>query len=484
VSSVPLRAGAPGPAGGRRAALGGLTPPPAAVVAVLVPLAAAIGGLIALNPTLGLAGALAVAFAAFVLLALPAAIGAWVVIAFASGLPGLMGLPAASTLLVGVAWLATLPSRREHVAALRSAAPLVLLAPWVLFGWMILTAIWAPDRAVATSQLWLVFTALVTVPIIITGADTLRTVRILVAAYVGGAAMVVALALILGPASYVAGDHSEGRLEVANFSANLLGAVCATALVLVPALWPMARTRARRALVLVAGALVAYGLVGSESRSGFIALGVAVVAALVICRGRRRAILGAMLAGLVVLGAFVALNPGILDRTSSGDSTGTGRTELWKAGLEVARDHPLAGVGIGNFIVVSPSYAQQVGTVKYTEVLIEDPKPVHNTVIEAVAETGFVGLALLVAAIGLCMSATVRAVRRFRRIGRDDLELLAQLVLVAQIAILAAGMFLPMTYSRQLWMLLAIGPALLGIALRTSVASAHAPAPAPTVPGR
>lgn len=466
MSTVPLRtaAGTTGRPADR------FLPPPGAVVALLVPLAAAVGGLVAIDPRMGLGGALALVFATFVFLALPAAMGAWVAIAFASGLPGLMGLPAASTLLIALAWLATLPSRREHTAALRAASPLVLVAPWVLFAWMVLTGIWAPDRSVATSQLWLVFTAIATVPIIATAADTVRTVRIVVAAYVGGAAMIVLLAVVLGPSSYVAGDHSEGRLEVANFSANLLGAVCATALVLVPALWPIARTRLQRGAVVLAGALVAYGLVGTQSRSGFIALFVAVLVALVVCRGRRQAILATMLAGVVVLGAFVAVSPGILDRTTSGDSTGTGRTELWKAGLEVTRDHPLAGVGIGNFVVVSKDYSQKVGTLEFSDVLIEKPVPVHNTIIEALAETGIVGLALLVVAVGACMGATRRAAHRLRAVGRPDLELTAQLVLIAQVATLAAGMLLPITYSRQLWMLLAIGPALLGIAMRMDAA--------------
>lgn len=468
MSTVPLPGAARrsrpiAPGGGAAAAW---IPSPAAIVALLVPTAAAVGGLMAIDPRLGLAGALGLAFAAFVFLALPAAIGAWIVVAFASGLPGLMGLPAASTLLIALAWLATLPSRREHVAALRAASPLVLVAPWVLFGWMALTAIWAPDRSVATSQLWLVFTAIVTVPIIATAASTPRILRIVVGSYVGGAAMVVALAVVLGPASYVAGDHSEGRLEVANFSANLLGAVCATALVLVPALWPMARTNVQRGLVLLAGALVAYGLVGTQSRSGFIALIVAVLVAFVVCRGRRRAILGAVALGLVVLGLSVAAQPGIVERVTSGDSSGTGRTSLWHAGADVARDHPLAGVGIGNFVVVSRDYSRQVGELQYTEVLIEEPVPVHNLLIEAVAETGVVGLVLLLVAVGACMQATRRAARRLRELGRDDLELLAQLVFVAQVSIVAAGMFLPMTYSRQMWMLMAVGPALLGIAAR------------------
>ncbi|CAB4921090.1 unannotated protein [freshwater metagenome] len=455
----------------RRTDLPSWTPSPGTVVAALAVASVAAGGLFAVSPMYGVAGMAGVVFAALLFLALTPALGAWVVLAFASGLPGLAGVPAATTVLVAVAWLVTLPARREHVAALRARAPWALVAPWLLFGWMVVTAIWAPDRSVARSELWLVLTAVATVPIITTVADTPRTVRLLLAAYVGGTAMVVVLAVVLGPDSYVAGDHSEGRLEVANFSANLLGAICATALVLVPVLWTRARTRASRAAVLAVGAIVLYGLVGTQSRSGLIALLVAGVAALVICRGRRRTVLRVVLACVVLLGAFVATNPGVVERATADDSTGTGRTELWRAGLQVAEDHPLTGVGIGNFVVVSERYAQQVGTLRFAEVLLEDPKPVHNAIIESVAETGVVGLVLLLGAVGACMTAAARAARRFRRLGLPDLELVAQLVLVAQIAIVTAGMFLPVTYSRQLWMLLAIGPALLGIALRMRAAA-------------
>lgn len=437
---------------------------PRAALALLLPAAAAMGVLVAYDPKLGIAGCAGLLFAATVFLSLPVALGGLVVLIFVSGLPGLIGVPAASTAVVGLAWFVTIPSRREQLTALRGAAPLALWAPWVLFAWMGLTVLWAPDQGLAMSRMWQVFTAVVAIPIIATGADRERAVQIVVAAYVVGAAMIVFLAIVLGPGSYANADPSNGRLEVANFSANLLGATAATAAVLVPAVWRMSRNPAARAGVVVLGGLLMYGLVATQSRSGFVALGVAAVAALVVCRGRRRAIAGGIALAAVGFALFIAVQPAVLHRAEEGGSTG--RTDLWKAAVAVWKDHPVGGAGIGNFTVVSPRYALDIGTLDAPDFVTVDPLPPHNLILEALAETGVVGLVLVVIALGACLRASHRAARLFARHGAGELELLAQLVLVAQIAIVTAGMFLPITANRQLWTLLAVGPALLGIALR------------------
>jgi hypothetical protein len=213
---------------------------PRVAVALLLPLTAAVAGLIVLRPELGFAAVAGLLFATMVFVAFPLAIGALVVLMFVSGLPGTMGVPAASTAVVALAWFAILPARRHQLAELRGAAPLALYLPWVLLGWMAATWLWAPDGGLATSRLWQIFTAVVTVPIIAIGADRPRIARIVVVGYVAGAAMIVFLAIVLGPSSYANADPSNGRLEVANFSANLLGATAVTALVLVPAVYRMA----------------------------------------------------------------------------------------------------------------------------------------------------------------------------------------------------------------------------------------------------
>ncbi|WP_210494706.1 O-antigen ligase family protein [Patulibacter sp. SYSU D01012] len=437
---------------------------PVVAGALLVPLAAALGALVAYDPALGVAGCVAVVFAAVVLLSLPVALGGLVALIFVSGLPGMIGVPAASTAVVGFAWFATLPARRAQLVALRGPGRLALWAPWILFAWMGATAAWAPDGGLAASRMWQVFAAVVAVPIIATGADRPRTVRIVVAAYVAGAAGIVLAAIVLGPSSYAHADPSNGRLEVANFSANLLGATAASALVLVPAVWRMTRRADLRLVVAGLGALLLYGLVGTQSRSGVVALAVAALAALVVCRGRRRAIAAGIAVAVAGLALFVALQPGLLERTQGGDSTG--RTDIWKAAVAVWHDHPVGGVGVGNFTVVSPRYALRLGALDAPDFVTVDPMPPHNLVLEALAETGVVGLALVLLAVGACVAATLRAARLLGRHGDDELAFLAQLVLVAQVAIVTAGMFLPVTANRQLWTLLALGPALLGLALR------------------
>jgi O-antigen/teichoic acid export membrane protein/O-antigen ligase len=456
-------------------------------LAVLLLACVALGGLASYDPILGVAGAAGVVFLALLMFHFPLAMSGWVVVAYLSGLPGLIGAPALTTLLVGGVWLVTMASRREQVIALRDKAPLVLIAPVAFFGWMVASSIWASDAGVAHSQLWLFFTGLVTAPIVATAVNRPSTANLLIAAYVAGAALIVLLAIVLGPDSYVdAKNDTEGRLQVANFSANLLGATSATALILVPAVLGAYRSWLVRLGAVVAAGLLAYGLVGTQSRSGFIALGVAAIVALLVCRGRRTKILGAVVVTMAVLAAFVAANPAVLDRVSKGDSSGTGRTELWAAAAHMWEDHPVLGVGVGNFTVRSREYSLDIGPVKYVDAFTSSPLPVHNFVLESLAETGVIGLVLLLAALIACMAATFRAGRAFRALRDDRLEFLAQLVFVAQSSIVSAGLFLPITYSRQLWMLLGIGPALLGIAVvrrrRAEAAEAARNAPPPPPP--
>ena len=102
--------------------------------------------------------------------------------------------------------------------------------------------------------------------------------------------------------------------------------------------------------------------------------------------------------------------------------------------------------------------------------LVEKPQNTHNIWLQLFVETGIVGLALLIAVVAVCVRAGYLAAKRFRRIGRQDLAALAQWVTIASLALLAAGTFISNAANRPLWVLLAMGPILLGIASRSSVA--------------
>ncbi|MGH3994209.1 MAG: hypothetical protein ACRDSN_17320, partial [Pseudonocardiaceae bacterium] len=54
--------------------------------------------------------------------------------------------------------------------------------------------------------------------------------------------------------------------------------------------------------------------------------------------------------------------------------------------------------------------------------------------------------------------------RRFEALGRADLEALARAVLVGAIGMLAASFFISAGVDKRLWILLALGPALLAVA--------------------
>ena len=41
------------------------------------------------------------------------------------------------------------------------------------------------------------------------------------------------------------------------------------------------------------------------------------------------------------------------------DSSGTGRTALWTVAWRITEDHPVAGVGLDNFIEQAPKYTLQ-----------------------------------------------------------------------------------------------------------------------------
>ncbi|HEY4092533.1 MAG TPA: O-antigen ligase family protein [Luteibacter sp.] len=110
---------------------------------------------------------------------------------------------------------------------------------------------------------------------------------------------------------------------------------------------------------------------------------------------------GAMLAVLVVAGAYIWYRKGIvvagtlgviglaalkvlssrMDELDAGEESAAGRVDAWYAGLEMFRDSPLLGVGPGNFT-------------EYNELTA------HNSFVLVLAETGFLGFILWLAFVG------------------------------------------------------------------------------------
>jgi O-antigen ligase len=156
-----------------------------------------------------------------------------------------------------------------------------------------------------------------------------------------------------------------------------------------------------------------------------------------------------------------------------------GRLTLWQVAERMAKDRPVEGVGLGSFQASAPSYLLEPGVLTRTDQIIDTPKEVHNIYLQALAETGIIGLVLFLLVLGFFLRCGVQAARNFARSGDVQMEILARAVVIALIGILTADFFVPEQYSKLLWLMLGLGPALLAISQSPEESSVKRYAPAP-----
>jgi putative inorganic carbon (HCO3(-)) transporter len=167
-------------------------------------------------------------------------------------------------------------------------------------------------------------------------------------------------------------------------------------------LWPRLSPWKRAALGAVAVSAV-IGMVGSSSRGAV--LGGGAVAAWAVLRSRHRVRVG------VAMGLLAALAWGLLPEASlnrwrgaGSDETSTKRLTYWRHGIEIAREHPVLGVGYKNWMPYYAAYYNPKGQLP------------HNIFIEALGELGYLGLAGFVA---LIVATFVQNARTRRLTGPD-----------------------------------------------------------------
>lgn len=94
------------------------------------------------------------------------------------------------------------------------------------------------------------------------------------------------------------------------------------------------------------------------------------------------------------------------------DTTGSGRTEIWKTGVAALDRFGVFGAGYGNY----------TATYRFSDVAIYGPlKGAHNTYLEVWVELGVVGLALMLAAV----AGHFLAARGIRRVSQEGVVLSA-----------------------------------------------------------
>jgi len=434
---------------------------------VIVGLAAGVlaGVLVAWNPLAGLALLFALVYAPLAMTNLPLALGLWLPLIFLEGLPGAKMLPEAGALVIAAAWLAQALQRdswqrrqlRRHKRALALACAFVL--------WLSLSLIWAQDPGRGLTILLSATEVLILLVLVATTPTEPSHLRIVAACFVAGAVLSSAIGIV-GHSAGVAFVDSEGRLQGAAGDPNFFAAQMVAGMTLALGLLAGARHAGSRVLLTAALLPLAYGVIASESRGGFVALIATGIAAIVIFRRQRAQILLVVVGIGAVMGIWLTSNHAAWERIShASEDRGSGRQDLWTVALRVYDSHPILGVGINNFAVYAPQYTREPGTL--TGVIhIETELGVHNAYLSLLAETGVLGIVLFLSAAGSAVIASVRGGRRFELDGDARAALLARAGAVALTGMLSAAFFLSDAEDKRIWVLMGLGLASAGVAGR------------------
>jgi O-antigen ligase len=432
-------------------------------------LATSVGvGLIAgVDPRLGLAAAMGLAFTIIVMADLSVGLCLYALLAFLNIVPDVGGSFLSFDKVAGglllLSWMGAVVIRKEERRAFVSAHPAFFGVLVFFFGWVVFSLLWAPERSEGFEPASRYVLNAVLFLIVFTAIRNRKHVIWLVSAFVAAST----LSAVYGLVTPRPGGEGEGRLAGSVGDANELAAVLVAGLILALALAVISRHKPlTRATLVVAAGLCLLCLFLTLSRGGLIALGVAMIAAVFVggrWRGKAVAVAAVTLTTLVVFFGFVASTAQVQRVTEVG--SGSGRSSLWTVGWRMVQANPVKGVGVGQFQTSAVHYLIAPGTVARADLIVDAPHVAHNLYLQVLSELGVVGLIPFLVILIFPLVCTLRAARLFERRGDPDMELIARGVFVGLVGILAADFFLSAQFSKQLWLLLGLGPALLAIAM-------------------
>jgi putative inorganic carbon (HCO3(-)) transporter len=182
------------------------------------------------------------------------------------------------------------------------------------------------------------------------------------------------------------------------------------------------------------------------SRGGF--FGLAVASLFLVWHTKRRA-RNLMIMSALVLPLSVALPVSPLHRFLNPSSAETGSTqahlEAWKAGFNMIKAHPIAGIGLGNFKPLMPAYMSlPPGTSPDVDSLA------HNMFIEVAAELGLPALLIFLAIFWF----TYRTLGKVRRSPSSHslIRETASALQAGLVGFAVAGSFVSAEYQKTSWM--------------------------------
>jgi O-antigen ligase len=272
---------------------------------------------------------------------------------------------------------------------------------------------------------------------------SVRRARLVLVAYIGGAALsaaVACLALIApfpGAEAFVDGPRAQGLFKDPNvFGPFLVPAV----LILMEETVAPRLLRFRLAAKLVLLSVMTVGVVFSFSRAAWLNLAVGTTVLLVVLAlrrgGARRAmtlLFVTLVAGAALFGAVAATSSlAFLTERAALQEYDTQRFDAQASGFEVAAEHPL-GIGPGQFERVSELSA-------------------HSTYARSLAEEGVLGALVVIGLVVLTLGFAARNVA----VGVDTYGIGSAGLLAAWCGLLANSFFVDTLHWRHLWFVAAL----------------------------
>ena len=219
-------------------------------------------------------------------------------------------------------------------------------------------------------------------------------------------------------------------------------------------------TKWRKVFVLGMPVTAAIGVVGSSSRGALVGLGAIGVCVLLRSKINPKTVIGI---ALVAGAAWFLLPPEQKARFSSAgeDDTSVNRKVYWLNGLDIARSHPVLGIGYENWLKFYAAY--YTDSEVSNEYDVHTVQVVHNIFIQCMAELGYVGLFVFVLLI-LVTPVINSQTRKMARSGHDPPDNfvihMSQGLDEAMWGYIVAGFFVTVLYYPFFWVNLALSVAL------------------------
>jgi len=214
------------------------------------------------------------------------------------------------------------------------------------------------------------------------------------------------------------------RLAEAGIGINTFAAILVAAAGVAGGLVADGWSRAWRVVGAVGLAVLVVAIALSKSRGALVGLLAIVVLGLVLLGRRRIRLMAGIGAALVLAGVLVADVPGIasavgladyrgrflqLFQSGAGAGVDNEHVYMWRIALEAFREHPLAGLGVGNFVQPGVWFplAQRAGIPPD----IFGPNDAHSFYLGILAERGLLGGVPLAFILWLALTGVWRALR-------------------------------------------------------------------------